>query len=154
MRRLRPTSPVIRGTAQNPDVFFQGREAANRYHDAVPAIVAELFDALAQRTGRRYGLVDYEGAPDAERVIVIMGSGSGAVGEAVERLVAAGEKVGLLTIRLFRPFPVDAFLAALPPSTRSDRRARSHEGARIRRRAVVPGRRHDARRRRPRRASA
>jgi pyruvate-ferredoxin/flavodoxin oxidoreductase len=118
MRRLRPTSPVIRGTAQNPDVFFQGREAANRYHDAVPGIVTEIFDELAVRTGRRYGLVDYEGAADAERVIVIMGSGTGAVGEVVRHLAASGERVGVLTVRLFRPFPVEAFLAALPASTR------------------------------------
>jgi pyruvate-ferredoxin/flavodoxin oxidoreductase len=118
MRRLRPTAPVIRGTAQNPDVFFQGREAANRYHDAVPGIVAGIFDELAARTGRRYGLVDYQGAPDAERVVVIMGSGTGAVGEVVRHLAATGERVGVLTVRLFRPFPVDEFLAALPASTR------------------------------------
>ena len=119
LRRLRPTAPVIRGTAQNPDVFFQAREAANPYHDAVPAAVAAAFDQLAETTGRRYGLVDYEGAPDAERVIVVMGSGSGAVGEAVEKLVADGERVGVATVRLFRPFPVDALLAALPDSVRS-----------------------------------
>ncbi|MGI9645609.1 MAG: pyruvate:ferredoxin (flavodoxin) oxidoreductase, partial [Ilumatobacteraceae bacterium] len=119
LRRLRPTEPVVRGTAQNPDVFFQGREAANPFHDAVPAVVAEVFEELAELTGRRYGLVDYQGAPDAERVVVMMGSGAGAAGEAVERLVAAGEKVGLVTIRLFRPFPTDDLLAALPPSVRS-----------------------------------
>jgi pyruvate-ferredoxin/flavodoxin oxidoreductase len=119
LRRLRPSAPVIRGTAQNPDVFFQAREAANPYHDAVPAAVAAAFDQLAETTGRHYGLVDYEGAPDAERVIVIMGSGSGAVGEAVEKLVADGERVGVATVRLFRPFPVDALLAALPESVRS-----------------------------------
>jgi len=119
LRRLRPTAPVVRGTAQNPDVFFQAREAGNRFHDAVPGIVADVFAELEARTGRRYGLVDYEGAPDAERVIVMMGSGSGAVGETVAKLVAAGEKVGLVTIRLFRPFPVDALLAALPDTVRS-----------------------------------
>ncbi len=118
-RRLRPTAPVVRGTAQNPDVFFQAREAGNRFHDAVPSIVADVFAELEVRTGRRYGLVDYEGAPDAERVIVIMGSGAGAVGETVAKLVAAGEKVGLATIRLFRPFPIDALLHALPDSVRS-----------------------------------
>ncbi len=75
LRRLRPTAPSIRGTAQNPDVFFQAREAANPFHDAVPDAVADAFDRLAELTGRRYGLVDYEGAPDAERVIVVMGSG-------------------------------------------------------------------------------
>ena len=119
LRRLRPSAPVMRGTAQNPDVFFQAREASNPYHDAVPAAVEEVFAELAERTGRRYGLVDYEGAPDAERVIVMMGSGSGAVGEAVAKLVADGEKVGLATIRLFRPFPTDALLAALPDTVRS-----------------------------------
>ena len=119
LRRLRPSAPVMRGTAQNPDVFFQAREASNPYHDAVPAAVEEVFAELAELTGRRYGLVDYEGAPDAERVIVIMGSGSGAVGEAVAKLVADGEKVGLATIRLFRPFPTEALLAALPDTVRS-----------------------------------
>ncbi len=119
MRRLRPTAPAVRGTAQNPDVFFQGREAANSYYDAVPGIVAEVFDELAELTGRRYGIVEYDGAPDAERVIVMMGSGVGATQEAVAHLVEQGEKVGLLTIRLFRPFPADAFLAALPDSVTS-----------------------------------
>ena len=110
---------MVRGTAQNPDVFFQAREAGNPFHDAVPGIVAEVFAELAARTGRRYGLVDYEGPPDAERVIVMMGSGAGAVGETVAKLVADGEKVGLATIRLFRPFPTDALLEALPDSVRS-----------------------------------
>jgi pyruvate-ferredoxin/flavodoxin oxidoreductase len=119
LRRLRPTAPVVRGTAQNPDVFFQAREAANGYHDAVPGIVEDAFAALEVRTGRRYGLVDYEGAPDADRVIVMMGSGSGAAGETVAKLVAEGEKVGLATIRLFRPFPIEALLAALPDTARS-----------------------------------
>jgi pyruvate-ferredoxin/flavodoxin oxidoreductase len=119
LRRLRPTAPVVRGTAQNPDVFFQAREAANPFHDSVPDIVSEVFDEFAAATGRRYSLVDYEGAPDAERVIVMMGSGSGAAGEAVAQMAAAGEKVGLVTIRLFRPFPTEALLAALPASVRS-----------------------------------
>ena len=119
LRRLRPTAPSIRGTAQNPDVFFQAREAANRFHAAVPDAVADRFDQLAALTGRRYGLVDYEGAPDAERVVVVMGSGAGAVGEAVDKLVTEGERVGVATIRLFRPFPVDALLAALPETVRS-----------------------------------
>jgi pyruvate-ferredoxin/flavodoxin oxidoreductase len=118
-RRLRPTAPVVRGTAQNPDVFFQAREAANPFHDAVPAAVSAVFAELADRTGRRYGLVDYEGAPDAERVIVMMGSGAGAAGEAVAGLVESGEKVGLLTVRLFRPFPTEALLEALPATVGS-----------------------------------
>jgi pyruvate-ferredoxin/flavodoxin oxidoreductase len=119
LRRLRPTAPSIRGTAQNPDVFFQAREAANPFYDAVPGAVTDAFDTLHALTGRRYGLVDYEGAPDAERVIVAMGSGTGAIGEAVAKMVADGERVGLATVRLFRPFPVDALLAALPSSVRS-----------------------------------
>jgi pyruvate-ferredoxin/flavodoxin oxidoreductase len=119
LRRLRPSEPVLRGTAQNPDVFFQAREACSPFHAAVPEIVAETFERLAERTGRHYGLVDYEGAPDAERVIVMMGSGAGAAGEAVARLAAEGHKVGLLTVRLFRPFPVDAFLAAMPETVRA-----------------------------------
>jgi pyruvate-ferredoxin/flavodoxin oxidoreductase len=119
LRRLRPTAPVLRGTAQNPDVFFQAREASNRFHDAVPEIVAATMERLAKVTGRRYGLVDYEGHPDAERVIVVMGSGSGAVGEAVAEAVAAGERVAMLNLRLYRPFPTEAFLAALPASVRA-----------------------------------
>ena len=119
LRRLRPSAPVLRGTAQNPDVFFQAREASNPYHDSVPGIVESVFDELFERTGRRYGLVDYEGHPEAERVIVIMGSGAGAVREAVADAVAAGERVGVLTVRLYRPFPTEALLAALPTTTRA-----------------------------------
>jgi pyruvate-ferredoxin/flavodoxin oxidoreductase len=118
-RRLTPDAPVLRGSAQNPDVFFQAREAANPYTAAVPGLVAEAFAALAARTGRRYGLVDYLGAPDAERVLVLMGSGAGAATEAVEALVARGERVGLVTVRLFRPFPADALMAALPAGTQA-----------------------------------
>ena len=118
-RRLRPTAPVVRGTAQNPDVFFQGREAANRFYDAVPGIVGDVFAELATLTGREYGLVDYHGAADAERVVVLMGSGVGAAREAVDALIARGEKVGMITIRLYRPFPTEAFLAALPDSVRT-----------------------------------
>ena len=119
LNRLRPTAPVIRGTAQNPDVFFQSREAATPFHAAVPATVADVLDEFAELTGRRYGLVDYEGAPDADRVIVMMGSGAGAAGEAVAAMNAAGENVGLVTVRLFRPFPVEELLAAIPPTVRS-----------------------------------
>ena len=118
-RGLTPDHPVLRGSAQNPDVFFQAREASTPYHAAVPAIVDAAFARLAAITGRRYGLVEYAGAPDAERVVVIMGSGVGAVSEAVDALVARGEKVGMLTIRLYRPFPIAALLDALPISVRS-----------------------------------
>ncbi len=118
-RGLTPDAPVVRGVAENPDTFFQAAEAANPFHDAVPATVAQVFGQLAARTGRRYSLVDYTGAPDAERVVVVMGSAAGCLAETVDELVRRGEKVGLLTIRLFRPFPVDAFLAALPATARS-----------------------------------
>jgi pyruvate-ferredoxin/flavodoxin oxidoreductase len=118
-RGLTPEAPVVRGTAQNPDVFFQAREAANPYHLAVPGIVTEIMDAFAGRTGRRYGLVDYHGAPDAERVVVVMGSASGAVEETVDALNAAGERVGLLRVRLFQPFPSAELVDALPPTVRA-----------------------------------
>ena len=117
-RALTPDKPVIRGTAQNPDVFFQAREAANPFYDACPEIVARLMHAFGERTGRRYNLFDYEGSSDAECVIVIMGSGAETVHETVDELVAAGEKVGVVKVRLYRPFDQAAFLAALPKTTR------------------------------------
>ncbi len=113
-RSLNPHRPVLRGTAQNPDVFFQAREAANPFYDAVPAAVQHAMDALAARCGRAYRLFDYEGAADAERVVVVMGSGAGAVREAVAELAGRGEKVGVLVVRLYRPFDSAAFSAALP----------------------------------------
>src|SRR5690606_12397379 len=113
-RALDPDRPVLRGTAQNPDVFFQAREACNTHHDAVPAAIQAAMDRLEQRTGRRYGVVDYHGAPDADRVLVLMGSGAVTARRVVERAAAAGERVGVVTVRLFRPFPVEAFLAAIP----------------------------------------
>ncbi|MDH5422226.1 MAG: pyruvate:ferredoxin (flavodoxin) oxidoreductase [Acidimicrobiia bacterium] len=116
-RRLSPDGPVIRGTAQNPDVFFQGREAANPYYDALPDIVVSAMDRFHDLTGRRYHLFDYVGAPDAQRVIAMMGSGIGAAEQAVNQLVADGEKVGLLKVRLYRPFSPQAIVAALPPTT-------------------------------------
>src|SRR4051794_19690520 len=119
LRGMTPDRPVVRGTAQNPDVFFQAREASNPFHGAVPGAVQEVFDELAERTGRRYALVEYRGAPDAERVVVLMGSACGAVAEAVDTLVDRGEKVGMVTIRLYRPFPAAAFLDALPASVRA-----------------------------------
>ena len=118
-RALNPDKPVLRGTAQNPDVFFQAREACNPFYMAVPGIVQESMDRFAKLTNRRYKLFDYQGAPDAERVLVQMGSGVGASGEAVRALVARGEKVGLLTVRLYRPFDTQAFVAALPCSVRA-----------------------------------
>jgi pyruvate-ferredoxin/flavodoxin oxidoreductase len=118
-RALDPDSPVLRGSAQNPDVFFQAREAANLFHDAVPQIVERCMDELREQTGRSYSLADYVGAADAESVIVMMGSGCGAAEEVVERLVAEGEKVGLVKIRLFRPFPTKALRAALPATVKT-----------------------------------
>ncbi|ABA88284.1 pyruvate:ferredoxin/flavodoxin oxidoreductase [Syntrophotalea carbinolica DSM 2380] len=117
-RALSPDHPVLRGTSQNPDVYFQGRETVNRFYRATPGIVQEEMDKLAGLTGRQYRLVDYVGAPDAEKVIVLMGSGADTVHETVEAMNAAGEKVGMLKIRLYRPFPAEAFLAALPASVR------------------------------------
>jgi pyruvate-ferredoxin/flavodoxin oxidoreductase len=118
-RGMTPDAPVVRGTAQNPDAFFQAREAVNPFYLAVPGIVQEVMDELAAQTGRRYGLVDYHGAPDADRVVVVMGSGAGAVTETVDALNATGERVGAMTIRLFQPFPTDRFIAALPATVRS-----------------------------------
>jgi pyruvate-ferredoxin/flavodoxin oxidoreductase len=119
LRGMLPDRPVVRGTAQNPDVFFQAREACNPFHDAVPDVVQGVFDELAGRTGRRYSLVEYRGAPDAERVVVLMGSACGAVAETVDALVDRGEAVGMVTVRLYRPFPTEALVRALPPSCRS-----------------------------------
>ncbi len=119
LRGLDPDRPVLRGSAQNPDVFFQAREACTPFHAAVPGAVQEAMDRFAGLTGRQYHLVDYHGAPDADRVIVLMGSGAGAVREAVDALNATGERVGMLTLRLFRPFPTEQLLGALPPSTRT-----------------------------------
>jgi pyruvate-ferredoxin/flavodoxin oxidoreductase len=118
-RALTPDHPVMRGTAQNPDVFFQSRERANSLYTETPAIVSRLMNKFAALTGRQYRLFDYVGAPDAERVIVMMGSGSETAEETVTALCARGEKVGLLKVRLYRPFSVDSFVAALPGSVRT-----------------------------------
>ena len=117
-RALNPNAPRLRGTAQNPDVFFQAREAVNRYYAACPGIVRSAMDALARRTGRQYRLFDYVGAPDAERVLVAMGSGVGAAEIAVRARVAANQKVGLVKVRLFRPFDCEAMIRAIPPTAR------------------------------------
>ena len=117
-RGLTPDAPVLRGSAQNPDVFFQAREAASPFHAAVPGIVQDAMDRLADRTGRRYRLVDYVGSPQAERMIVLMGSGAGAAREVVAALSDRGERVGLAIVHLFRPFPIGALRAAIPESVR------------------------------------
>src|SRR4051794_23331221 len=118
-RALSPDRPVIRGTAQNPDVYFQAREACNPYYLATPTIVQNAMDKFANIVSRQYHLFDYAGAPDAERVIVIMGSGAEVAQETVEALTARGEKIGLLKVRLYRPFDVEGFVAATPASVRS-----------------------------------
>jgi len=117
-RALSPDRPVVRGTAQNPDVFFQNREAANLFYAATPAIVQRAMDRFAALTGRAHRLFEYDGAPDAERVIVVMGSGSATVRATVARLGAAA-KVGVLTVKLLRPFSVADFAAALPSTVRA-----------------------------------
>lgn len=113
-RSLDPDHPVVRGTSQNPDVFFQSREAVNPYYEKVPEIVQNVMNEFYDHTGRRYSLFDYIGHPEAERVIAIMGSGEGAVRETVNTMVAQGKKIGALFVRLFRPFPVDHFIDKLP----------------------------------------
>ncbi len=118
-RGLNPDNPVIRGTAQNPDVFFQSRETVNPYYERTPEIVEKVMGRLAELTGRRYGLFDYYGAEDAERVIVLMGSGAEAALETAEYLAARGEKVGVVKVHLYRPFSVRHFVAALPATVKS-----------------------------------
>ncbi len=113
-RALSPDHPMIGGTAQNPDVYFQGRETVNKFYDAVPQIVAETMDKFAKLVGRQYHLFDYIGAEDAEKIIIIMGSGADTVHETVEYLNSKGEKLGVLKVRLFRPFSIKDFIAALP----------------------------------------
>ncbi|MBI4788207.1 MAG: pyruvate:ferredoxin (flavodoxin) oxidoreductase [Chloroflexi bacterium] len=117
-RGLSPDNPVMRGTAQNPDVYFQARETVNPYYLATPAIVQETMDKFAQLVGRQYHLYDYVGAPDADRVIVIMGSGAEVTQETVEYLNARGEKTGVLQVHLYRPFSVEHFVQALPATTK------------------------------------
>ena len=135
-RALTPDRPVLRGTAQNPDTFFQAREAANGYYAACPGKVQEAMDRFASRTGRRYRLFDYVGHPEAERVIVLMGSGAETAHETVEALVAAGKKVGLVKVRLFHPFSVADFAACPPPHR--PRTSASSTGPRSRERWATP----------------
>ncbi|WP_372945272.1 pyruvate:ferredoxin (flavodoxin) oxidoreductase [Muriicola sp.] len=117
-RSLDPDHPVVRGTSQNPDVFFQAREAANLQYAKVPEVVQEVMDEFYSHTGRRYNLFDYIGHPQAERVIIIMGSGEGAVRETVDTLVEQGEKVGALFVKLYRPFSMEHFMDQLPKSVK------------------------------------
>ncbi len=117
-RGLSPEQPFIRGTSQNPDVYFQARETVNPFYQVIPTQVQAAMDKLAECCGRRYGLFDYHGAADAERVIVLMGSGSETARETVDYLCARGERVGMIQVRLYRPFSTAAFLDALPASAR------------------------------------
>ncbi|AXE39930.1 pyruvate:ferredoxin (flavodoxin) oxidoreductase [Acidipropionibacterium virtanenii] len=118
-RALSPAHPFIRGTAQNPDIHFQAREAANQYYEKVPGIVSGLLDQFAELTGRRYNLVEYYGDPEADQVIVAMGSGAKTVQHTIEHLNKEGHKVGLLLVRLFRPFPASEIVKAIPETART-----------------------------------
>src|SRR5262249_17921347 len=118
-RALSPDHPVLRGTSQNPDVYFQARETVNPFYAACPEITQQVMDELAQRVGRRYRLYEYYGAPNAERIIVLMGSACETAHETVDYLLSRGEKVGMVKVRLYRPFDVQRFLEALPSTTRA-----------------------------------
>ncbi|MFM7085761.1 MAG: pyruvate:ferredoxin (flavodoxin) oxidoreductase [Cyanobium sp.] len=118
-RALHPSHPVLRGTAQNPDVYFQGRESVNPFVQALPEVVQQAMDHFAQLSGRRYGLFEYEGPADADRVLVLMGSGCETASETLRWLHRTGERVGLVKVRLFRPFAAERFVAVLPSSTRA-----------------------------------
>ena len=118
-RALSPDHPVLRGTAQNPDVYFQARETVNPFYAACPEITQKVMDKFAQLVGRQYRLFEYHGAHDAERVIVLMGSGAEAVRETVDYLNARGEKVGMIQVRLYRPFDMKRLVEALPAATQA-----------------------------------
>ena len=118
-RGLNPEHPFIRGTAQNPDVYFQGRETVNKFYNAMPSIVEEVMNDFAKMTGRKYELFEYSGAPDAEAITIIMGSGSETVEETVKALNKSGRKTGVIVVRLYRPFSLDHLLKVLPASVKS-----------------------------------
>jgi len=118
-RGMSPDRPVLKGTSQNPDVFFAAREGVNKYYLATPKIVEKAMDKFAKVVGRHYHLFDYVGAPDAERVVIMMGSGAEAMDETVSYLAAKGEKVGMIKVRLFRPFSVEHFVKALPETVKA-----------------------------------
>ncbi|RMH13301.1 MAG: pyruvate:ferredoxin (flavodoxin) oxidoreductase, partial [Planctomycetota bacterium] len=118
-RGLSPDHPVLRGSAQNPDTFFQAREACNLFYDACPQVVADVMERFGKRTGRVYRPFDYFGAPDAERIVMLMGSGVEAARETVEHLTRSGEKVGVVAVRLYRPFSCAHLMAVLPETVRA-----------------------------------
>ena len=117
-RSLNPTNPFVRGTAQNPDVFFQSREASNSFYQKAPSVIKEMMSRLYDLTGREYNPYEYHGAWDADRIIIIMGSGAGAVTETVDHLNSFGEKIGVVIVRMFRPFSVSDFLGVIPSTVR------------------------------------
>ena len=117
-RGLNPDNPVVRGTAQNPDIYFQTREAVNSYYEALPGIVEEYMNEINKLTGRKYGLFNYYGAPDAEEIIIAMGSACETIQTVVEKLNAEGRKVGLLAVHLYRPFSIKHFMAAVPKTVK------------------------------------
>jgi len=117
-RALNPEHPVQKGTAQNSDIYFQNRETANKYYLATPAIVQEMMDKVSKLTGRNYHLFDYVGAPDAENIVILMGSGADAVEETINKMNAEGAKVGMLKVRLYRPFSIEHFIDALPKTVK------------------------------------
>jgi pyruvate-ferredoxin/flavodoxin oxidoreductase len=117
-RALSPDHPTLKGTAQNPDVYFQGRETVNKYYAACPDIVQKTMDKFAKLTGRQYKLFDYYGAPDAEKIIIAMGSGTETIHETVNHLIKKGEKVGVLKVRLYRPFNIEAFARVIPKTVK------------------------------------
>ena len=129
-RALNPENPTIRGTSQNPDVFFASREAVNKYYQAVPGIVQKNMDKFAKIVGRQYHLFDYIGAPDADRVVVMMGNGAETMEEVADFLNAKGEKVGVLKVHLYRPFSLEHFAKALPKNGQGHRGPREDEGVR------------------------
>ena len=117
-RGLNPDNPVVRGTAQNPDIYFQTREAVNSYYEALPGIVEEYMNEISKLTGRKYGLFNYYGAPDAEEIIIAMGSACETIQTVVEKLNAEGKKVGLLAVHLYRPFSIKHFMGAVPKTVK------------------------------------
>ncbi|MBU1962896.1 MAG: pyruvate:ferredoxin (flavodoxin) oxidoreductase, partial [Gammaproteobacteria bacterium] len=118
-RGMNPENPILRGTSQNPDVYFKGRETVNKYYLATPEIVQKIMNKFAKMTGRKYQLFDYVGASDADRILIAMGSGCEAIDETVEKLNNMGEKVGLIKVRLFRPFSVEHFARAVPKTVKA-----------------------------------